>query len=186
MKRIYLGLMVLGGLVLLLISISLYGKLMRVKENVTTVPVSENVVIAKGDCSKKDLQETVNLEGAAGSIYANFEIKNISKDKCSIAGENTVQLKYDSTINNIKVNSDVNTSNKVFSLDPGASISATARIPNGPQCSGEIAQTKVNFIYTANKQVLTFSDLAGNQQFVINSCLSDKEITQITLSSLKK
>lgn len=142
-------------------------------------------VVVRKECTKGDLSSVVRFEGAAGSIYANFEIKNISNKKCVLVGENSIQLQFDPSVKNIKETFDENSSNKVFTLDLGASVSAVARIPNGPQCGEGVSQTNVGFTYTANNDVLTFSDLSKKQQFIINNCLSDKEITRIDISSLK-
>jgi hypothetical protein len=183
-QKIWLKVLVVMVLIAIFVYFFRAQKKISIVQNVVA-PGVEEVAVTNGDCGKKDLLATMNFEGAAGSIYGSFEIKNISKTKCNISGENTIQLNYDSAINNIKVNFEENTKKMTFPLEPGASISAVARMQNGPQCSGKLAPTNVKIIYTANKQVLNFVDLTGKQDFMINRCLSDKEITQVTMSSLK-
>lgn len=135
-------------------------------------------------CQSTDLTAKVEFEGAAGSVYGTFTMTNTSEADCTLAGENSVQLSYDSTINNIKVNFAEPTATVQYPLKAGASITAQLQIPNGPQCSSDVQPVSVAYQYhLANQQLLTFVDGQGQKSFMINACTSPNDITNIEAGS---
>lgn len=135
-------------------------------------------------CQSTDLAAKAEFEGAAGTVYGTFTITNTSTEDCTLVGENSVQLNYDSNINNIKVNFAKPTATERYQLSPGASVTTQLQIPNGPQCSSDVQPVTVSYRYfMENNQQLTFVDAQGQKSFMINSCVSSNDITNIEAGS---
>ncbi len=135
-------------------------------------------------CQSTDLAAKAEFEGAAGSVYGTFTITNTSDKDCTLVGQNSIQLNYDSNINNIKVNFAKPTATERYQLSPGASVTTQLQIPNGPQCSSEVQPVTVSYRYfMENNQQLTFTDAQGQKSFMINGCASSNDITNIEAGS---
>ncbi|MEP7167213.1 MAG: hypothetical protein ABI758_04510 [Candidatus Woesebacteria bacterium] len=150
-----------------------------------TATPNSTATISSENCLPSELKSIVELDGAAGSINANFTIQNISDRKCILSGENQIQLHYDSKINSIKVTLDQPTMQKEYPLEPTQMVTASARIPNGPQCSGKIAPVAVLYTYVMSDGLkLTFADPSGEENFSISACADETDITEVRTTSL--
>lgn len=136
-------------------------------------------------CQSDQLTATVEFEGAAGSQYGTFQIQNNAATPCVLKGENSLQLQYDSTINNIKVNFAQPTTIQEYHLEVGQSLYAQVRVPNGPQCNSAPKQVAVSYKYlVSDRPAIVFKDATGADSFMITACTSEADITQVEMSSL--
>jgi hypothetical protein len=146
----------------------------------TPEPISDTPSITF--CLPKDLEGTVNLEGAAGNIYGTVAIVNISQKKCEIMGNNFLTADY--TAQNITVKNNGEVGPSTMTLLPGKTVYSQIHYPNGPQCSGMANQTKITLKYQINSnEFITFKTQTGDG-LSIPTCSSSSEITQLDLWSL--
>lgn len=138
------------------------------------------------DCRTTDIKGTVSFEGAAGSLYGNFEVKNISAKTCTLDGSKTVTLLYAPNIKNISISLEDTSKIGTIELKPNETIYARAQIQNGPQCSSGINPLGVNYAYPLDGSAIAFEDMSGNMNFSINICRGESEITKVNISGFTR
>ena len=139
--------------------------------------------IATAFCSPSDIKATVAFEGAAGTIYGNFTITDISASDCQIISDQFINLVYNTQVKNIAIAHNGIPQRNIYILHPNISLYALVRIPNGPQCSSQIKPVSTSYTYQiADNTTITFKDATNNQQFTINACSKPSEITTVNLS----
>jgi hypothetical protein len=128
-------------------------------------------------CTLANLQSGFTTEGAAGSTYGTFTIKNISGKSCNILGADYIKPIY--TAQNISVTHQGSTATELLSISPGQTVSAKIRYPNGPQCSGGIDSADISFTYQISPvDTVTFKNQNMSEKQIINVCKS-AETTEI-------
>lgn len=134
-------------------------------------------------CSPSSLDATLGLNGAAGSIYGNAEIKNTSSTPCQIIGNNFIDASFDSSIKNLTVTHTGTSTNQTFTLQPGKSVYSQVRYQNGPQCQGPTVQDQVTFSYKISPSgSVTFKNTEnGKTAQVVQGCSSPTDMTEITV-----
>lgn len=134
-------------------------------------------------CKAADLQNSIEVEGAAGSIYGKLRIKNISADVCKIIANGYISPKI-TAINSAVVHAGIPGA-AIIILKPGESAYSQVHYPNGPQCNGPEVQSTITFSYqtSANESVI-FKDQSGRVEQNIMVCSSPSQITQVDVWSI--
>ncbi len=144
-----------------------------------TIPVKPSTNTQTAYCPPNSLISTIQFDGAAGSIYGNLTIKNISSVSCQIEGSNFVDITYQ--VNNISVNHQGEVGPSIITLEPNQTIYSQVRYQNGPQCSSPIKQTPVKFTYTISpNSFVTFENENEQTTQEITTCTNSTEMTQVT------
>lgn len=138
-------------------------------------------VTSESFCAPNDLQSQVSFEGAAGSMYGTFTIKNISQTPCSIIGNNKITVT--TPAKNISLNYE-GTATTSFTLQPHQIIYGQVHYPNGPQCSGSIITSPISFSYRISSgSIINFTTTEpGNA--MMTTCTAPDEPTEIDLWNL--
>jgi hypothetical protein len=180
MKK-FMGVIVI--IILAFAALIIYRKL-----NQTQNTVTQSILTTVGNyCLAKDLKADVVQSGAAGSIYSTFTLKNISDKTCSVLGGNFMQISYDSKLNNIKTTFIGSAQKRDFVLKPNDAIYSQTRYPNGPQCQEKTITTLVVFSYKISlNQTVNFANLQGQVGQTVQTCESEKEITEIQIWPMSK
>jgi hypothetical protein len=131
-------------------------------------------------CKPSQLDGDITTEGAAGSIYGNVTIKNISSTKCTIMTSNLLEAQIPTSITNITTSKVTNSDSDSTDLAPGQTIYAQIRVPNGPQCQGPTKTQNISFIMTVSKdEDLNFKTPTGKTLSVQACAGSEKTDIQI-------
>jgi hypothetical protein len=152
------------------------------KPSPTVTPIP---TLSSTDCQIKDLQGTITFEGAAGSVYGNVKLTNITNKPCEIqlTNTNTLTLTYLPTIKNIEVTNTGSSSAYVYKLYPNSSLYSLIRMQNGPQCQSPLNQVQASLSYPLGNQNVIFTSL-GKPYFMINACSNASEMTKVDISPL--
>ncbi len=134
-------------------------------------------------CTKDDLSAVGQFETAAGNNYGTFTLTNISNHPCKISGNHPLIIEHPNTVTNIKTQQANKLSQKLLTLNPKQSISASVHYPNGPQCNSPLDHPDVMFSYeAAPKLTLSFMNGTTTNPFSLTTCQAKKEITLIKIS----
>jgi hypothetical protein len=148
------------------------------KKNLTTRSLTSVV-----NCSSKDLQASISFEGAAGNIYGNASVKNISPKECKIIGDNFITATF--SAKNIKIMQQGQIGPNSISLSPNQIVYSQVHFPNGPQCMSGIKQLPVKFSYQiSEKDSVTFLSTGNFPSSTITTCVSLTEMTQLDVWSI--
>ena len=150
-----------------------------------TSPTSTPIpTLTSDECRIKSLRGTISLEPAAGNMYGNVKLTNISQKPCSISLKNKLQLSYLPTVKNVKTNYVGTPSAGMSKLFPNASFYATLRMPNGPQCKSSVYSAQIGLSYEINALETLFFTTQGKPNFMTNVCTDPLEVTKIDISAL--
>lgn len=155
------------------------------QQNNTSQPISTPAVGTSSPismhedlCTVEQLRGLVTTEGAAGSMYVQLTLTNISNTPCDVVLGNNVQASF--FANNISQNYQESVDTQAFLLQPNASAYSQARIPNGPQCS-EVKQQDVSFVYHDSQTTINFVTSTGGENITVQACESENEQTIIEI-----
>ncbi|MEO6509286.1 MAG: hypothetical protein ABIO02_05000 [Patescibacteria group bacterium] len=180
------------GAVLLIIIATLLGVFVVIsslKKTSTSIPtkVSKPPTISKipdNNCTKKSLEATSSFEGAAGTVYGTFTIKNISDQECAFPQSNYLAANFDKTL--IKNLNPVHTGHpefQVYILKPQEALSTTITYPNGPQCGGAVKQIPVTFSFNLSPQgEVIFPNVDEKAETMINICEDSSVQTEVKIA----
>ena len=172
MKRISLAFVIL--LIVVLIGIFILPKTNKVVAPSNTKPMPTEEVF----CSPQDIEGNLTLQGAAGNIYGDITLKNISNQKCTIEGDKFIAASFSAT--NVKILPQGQKGSSTIALRPGQIVYSQIHYPNGPQCSGSTVQTPINFSYEVSPtSIVTFAPTGHLPSTTVPTCTSTNEITQI-------
>lgn len=149
------------------------------QENSTGTPEGE-----KAFCTPDDLQASVVVGPAAGNIYGDMTLKNISRQSCRISGGEYINADYDTgTVKNIIVNHIGEVQPQQFTLVPGQSLYSRVHYPNGPQChSIGLKSVRVTFTYRISPaNTVTFTNQEGKTIQTVQACSSTADVTEIQI-----
>jgi hypothetical protein len=183
MKKILFGNFILFVIIL---GIYLYYRSVQVRlvmlpNPQTPVQTSQN---PRKYCQLNDLQALVEFEGAAGSVYGNLVMKNISSTPCEIIGSNFIEPVF--VAENIFVTHQELEGSPLILLKPDQTIYSQVRYPNGPQCSNGIVQSDVSFMYKISpSESISFHTDSGDALQRINSCKDSGEKTEVQVWSIR-
>jgi hypothetical protein len=139
-------------------------------------------------CKSENLKGSISTEGAAGNIYGTLSLKNTSSISCTIAGSETINAKFDSSVKNLKVQEVKTEGNELadtFSLKPGQTVYSQIHYPNGPQCSNGITTTNVTLTYPISPlQNVTFTPLNDPMPLGVTTCKDKSEMTTLQVWAL--
>lgn len=181
------GTILIIGILLILIVVSFFAYRRERKETAEEGAPTPTVAVAITTqptatttyCQAKDLVTLLTSEGAAGSIYGTFTIKNASTKPCTIIGNNKIDAVF--TASNIFVTYK-GTGPATIQLAPGQTVYAQVHYPNGPQCNGPIKTADISFQYTyAPEKTITFKNNLGNEKQQIAACADTASMTEVTL-----
>ena len=134
-------------------------------------------------CGLNDLNAFVQIEGAAGSVYGDLAIQNISAKECQIKGINFIQPVFDAT--NITVAMQGKPSEEVITLKPKETVYSRVKYPNGPQCSGGVEEKEVSFMYRiSSTETILFHAENEDTLVKVNACKAESEKTEIQVWGL--
>lgn len=134
-------------------------------------------------CNAASLSATIAFEGAAGSIYGTAKLTNIGTSSCSINLSRQLELVLPSYVKNITTNYQGTSSAMLYTIKPMATLSATIRIPNGPQCSGPVKPIQAALRYPITEDTSVTFHNSGKETFTINSCEKIADITKVDIST---
>jgi hypothetical protein len=137
-------------------------------------------------CTPLDLDASLTMQGAAGSIYGTFKIENKSNRTCTVSGANFIKINYDqNTVKNLTITNQGLAGAKTFTLDPNNSVYATIKMQNGPQCQTPIVQVPVTFTYQIEPSTtVIFHEQNGNNKFSVTACQAEDELTAISVTNM--
>lgn len=132
-------------------------------------------------CTPSQLEALLDPEVAAGNLYAQITIKNISDTTCEIVGNNMLDVEYPMSVTNFRTDSKGQPTTKTFILTPNQAIYSLLHFPNGPQCSSQATQVDamVSYKISPNNSV-SFKPTMG-PTLSIPSCGEESDITLIDL-----
>ncbi|HSX39045.1 MAG TPA: DUF4232 domain-containing protein [Candidatus Saccharimonadales bacterium] len=140
------------------------------------------LLIADQYCGPTDLSAQIEIGHAAGNVYGNLTLQNISNKECKIIGNNFVDATY--TVQNISVSQQGQASVSIYRLQPNQKVYSMVHYPNGPQCSGTKA-APISFSYKISPTAsIEFKDANGQTNQEIMTCLSLTEPTDVQVWSL--
>lgn len=135
-------------------------------------------------CSPNQLLTQTQSQGAAGTMYVNVTIKNVSSSTCQIIGNNFLETHFDSTIQNITISHPKQPTMGIFTLTPNKTLYSLLTYPNGPQCSSAPKQQTMTLSYAiSSTNSITFKNSDGPSLY-IQDCTSPTEITGINIQPL--
>lgn len=161
---------------------NLTPQMAQVTESPTPTPVP--TPITEAYCMPKDLDAMVNLDHAAGNVYGTLTITNKSIIACKIEAQNYIRVVPNKSVKNIQISKTATSSADFYLLPPHQSAYALIHYPNGPQCNGPTVSTSVQFIYQIAPSVTITFDQTGTNQFLVQTCKSPDEITEIRESNM--
>lgn len=148
-----------------------------------TPQISLTPTSASSYCQPNDLSTSIDFSGAAGSIYGNLIIKNISGKTCNIDGNNYIEASTSAT--NVTVEKQGNPGPALLVLSPNQSAYSQIRYENGPQCSSPIKNTPTTFGYEISPGIrVVFKDQSGSDSQKITTCTNQTENTMIWVWNL--
>ena len=131
------------------------------------------------NCTKDQLYGSMSSEGAAGSIYVDIKITNISKSSCNLTLGNNIspQIESDNITSKYQTTS---SGNVEFSLGSNESVYSRLHFPNGPQCSSGINPQNISFVYDPKGVNLQLKTDDNKNYLTIQAC-QGSENTQIDI-----
>ena len=185
MKKIFilfviLAILFIGDLYFLKFSNNSHIKPIFPTSSVTQTPINN-----LGFCNPSDLEANMSTEGAAGNIFGTLTIKNISKNNCQIIGSNFIQPSLNAV--NLTVKDEAQTGPETFTLTPNQTVFSQIHYPNGPQCSSQVIQTNISYIYKISaSETINFKNQNGSTNLTIGICQSPNENTELDVWSLSQ
>ncbi len=136
------------------------------------------------ECRNESLRGTITWEPAAGNLYGNVKLTNISQRPCTLSLSSKLQLSHLPTVKNIAVHYTGTQSAYISKMSPNTSFYATIHMPNGPQCQSGLYQVQAGLSYEiTSAESLTFTT-SGKPSFMMNICTDPAEITTVDISPL--
>ena len=130
-------------------------------------------------CSKDQLTGILTSQGAAGSIYVDVKITNISTVACNVNLGNSIVAQI--SANNITTKYQTPAAgSEEFNLAPNASLYSRLHFPNGPQCSGSVNPQSVSFVYDPKGIALQLKTSDNKNYLIVQACQGN-ENTQIDI-----
>ncbi|HVZ66740.1 MAG TPA: DUF4232 domain-containing protein [Patescibacteria group bacterium] len=136
-------------------------------------------------CNPSDLVGNIVFNGAAGSIYGNLTLKNVSNKTCTIDGSNFVTASF--SAQNISVVQQGQAGPDTIALTPNQTAYSQIRYQNGPQCSSPIKTTPVIFSYQISSLgTVDFLGQNGSKSQNITTCTKLSESTTVWVWNVSK
>jgi len=176
---------ILGLFVVLILVVFLFSQKAPTKSNITTQSQITTTPTTASYCSASSIGGLVNFQGAAGSSYGSFAIKNLSKQQCLVLGDQYIGVKYDTnSVKNLTITHMGHTPAQPFLLAPNAIIYSQVHYPNGAQCqSAGLNTTKVVFYYkiSPTETVPFRNNQNGSIEQQVATCKSPSGKTEIQI-----
>lgn len=130
-------------------------------------------------CTPAQIRDTIVTQGAAGNVYGNVQIKNISSTSCTIQGNHFLQASFQAK--NITIKHQGELGPESITLSPGGVAYSQIHFPNGPQCSGPSTTTPVTFAYMIAPQMTV--DFPTAQ---VTTCVATDQPSQLDVWSISE
>lgn len=185
------GLAIIIGIIIIILAVGGYGFVEHSEKNTspsptTTMAVSPSINTS-GYCTQKDLEANLMIQGAAGSIYGTFRLKNISSQPCTILGNEFITVNFHRPATNVSVTHTGTTQASPFHLAAGQTLYSQMRYPNGPQCSGATKITPIIFTYKVSAtDTIAFTNEQGTKTISIPTCQKQSEATTIQVWNISQ
>jgi len=166
---------IFGIIFLTVIGITVFAFSKRSHPATQSVPISHQ----EQHCQRDQIKATFSSEGAAGNIYGQLTMTNISSKPCHISLGNTITITTDT--HTIVSNYTQKSPTTDFVLAPGATVYSHVHFPNGPQCQSGVAQKAISFLYTT----IEFRSITKTP-ILVQACVSPSEKTIIDIWPLSQ